>query len=52
MRSDKQHFQVDVKRFRPNLVVVGSEAYDEDLWDTLAIGDEQFKASTRVDSRS
>ncbi|BBN03005.1 molybdenum cofactor sulfurtransferase [Marchantia polymorpha subsp. ruderalis] len=43
VRSDKQHFQVDVKRFRPNLVVVGSEAYDEDLWDTLAIGDEQFK---------
>ncbi|KAL2641505.1 hypothetical protein R1flu_009092 [Riccia fluitans] len=42
-RSNKLQFKVDVDRFRPNLVVVGSKAYGEDEWEMLAIGDEQFK---------
>lgn len=34
---------VEMRRFRPNLVVEGCEAFAEDQWQTLQIGDVQFR---------
>ncbi|KFK43865.1 hypothetical protein AALP_AA1G184100 [Arabis alpina] len=34
--------KLDPYRFRPNLVISGGEAYTEDKWRTLAIGDHHF----------
>lgn len=33
---------VDIRRFRPNLVIEGAEAWQEDLWRQLRIGDVVF----------
>ena len=34
--------EVEMERFRPNLVVTGPEAYDEDGWGIVRIGDVEF----------
>lgn len=34
--------KVDIRRFRPNIVVTGLEAWAEDLWQTLVIGSVRF----------
>ena len=34
---------VEMRRFRPNLVVEGCEAFAEDQWQTLLMGDVQFR---------
>ncbi len=36
---------VDMSRFRPNLVVDGVPAYDEDRWTSVRIGDVQFEVA-------
>jgi uncharacterized protein len=33
---------VEIKRFRPNLVVTGTQAYEEDSWNSIQIGHIQF----------
>ncbi len=37
--------EVGMERFRPNLVVSGGEAFEEDEWDKIKIGDAEFKIS-------
>lgn len=34
--------EVDIRRFRPNIVIAGSEAWEEDLWQKLQIGNIEF----------
>lgn len=34
---------VEMKRFRPNLVVTGNQAFDEDSWKRIRIGDVTFR---------
>lgn len=36
---------VDMRRFRPNLVVTGCQAYDEDSWKLVRIGDITFRVN-------
>lgn len=38
--------QVNPMRFRPNLVVSGSEPYAEDGWRSIKIGNKYFTVST------
>lgn len=37
-----QKMQVDVMRFRPNFVISGGLAFEEDSWQSLYLGDEKF----------
>jgi len=34
---------VSMRRFRPNLVVTGSQPYEEDLWRRIRVGDVLFE---------
>ena len=34
---------VEMKRFRPNLVIAGSQAFEEDNWKKIRIGDVSFR---------
>ncbi len=40
---------MDMRRFRPNLVVAGVEAYAEDEWQRIRIGEAEFVAVDRCD---
>lgn len=40
--SDKVGFQLDVSRFRPNILVAGCEPFEEDSWRKIKIGDIEF----------
>lgn len=37
--NNKLGYEVGMNRFRPNIVISGNEAYAEDQWQTIAIGD-------------
>lgn len=37
--NTRLHHPVEMRRFRPNVVISGAQAWDEDQWDTLVIGD-------------
>jgi uncharacterized protein YcbX len=41
--SQKVGRPLEMLRFRPNLVIVGSEAYAEDSWKRIRIGDVEFR---------
>lgn len=41
----KSHRALPMNRFRPNVVVAGSRAYDEDAWKEIAIGAVVFRAA-------
>lgn len=41
----KSHRALPMNRFRPNIVVAGSRAYDEDRWKEVAIGEAVFRAA-------
>ena len=41
--SSESGIEIDVRRFRPNLVVSGSPAYDEFYWDKMTIGKVLFQ---------
>jgi uncharacterized protein len=36
---------VPMNRFRPNLVIVGSKAFEEDSWEKIKIGEVYFKVA-------
>lgn len=39
--------QVNASRFRPNLLVSGGRAYDEDGWRDIRIGNKYFRVSSK-----
>jgi len=41
--------RVEMARFRPNLVVAGPEAYDEDRWAAIRIGEIEFEVAGACD---
>ena len=41
--SQKVGRELEMLRFRPNLVIEGSEAYAEDSWKRIRIGDVEFR---------
>lgn len=43
--NHKLEEEVGMERFRPNLVVSGAEAFEEDEWEKIKIGDAEFKIS-------
>jgi hypothetical protein len=40
--NDRLAYPIEMKRFRPNFVVSGAEAFGEDTWKSIQIGDIQF----------
>lgn len=48
---NRAHEKLDPYRFRPNLVITGGEAYAEDNWRTLKIGDNHFTVSPWIHIR-
>ena len=40
-----EHLPLPMKRFRPNLVVEGSEAFEEDRWKKIRIGETVFRVA-------
>ena len=40
-------FQCDVQRFRPNIVISGADAFAEDTWKFIKIGDAVFRCVTK-----
>ena len=41
--NDKLKQPVSMRRFRPNLIVTGASAFEEDTWDNILIGDLTFR---------
>jgi len=42
--NNKLENQIGIERFRPNVVFSGGAAHDEDLWQSIEIGDQYFEA--------
>ena len=40
--NDKLSHVIDMRRFRPNIVIEGAGAFDEDTWKRIRIGDCEF----------
>lgn len=38
-----RHTQIEMKQFRPNIVITGSKAYEEDTWQHIRIGEVEFE---------
>lgn len=47
--NDRMAHPVDMRRFRPNVVVGGSPAFDEDSWKRIRIGDVEFDVAGACD---
>lgn len=47
--SDDQAPTLGSERFRPNLLVDGADAFEEDTWSSVRIGQVQFRVAKRVD---
>ncbi|MCB1152591.1 MOSC N-terminal beta barrel domain-containing protein [bacterium] len=45
--NEKLEKKVPMNRFRPSIVVEGAEAYEEDRWDKIKIGEVSMKGMTR-----
>jgi uncharacterized protein YcbX len=48
-RLPRGHGPLPMDRFRPNVVVSGSDAFEEDRWETLTIGDVQLRNAKACD---
>jgi uncharacterized protein YcbX len=40
--NDENEFKIRMNRFRPNIVITGNAAWEEDQWQKIAIGDIEF----------
>ncbi|MCF0041192.1 MOSC domain-containing protein [Dyadobacter fanqingshengii] len=43
--NSKLSQSVEMKRFRPNFVITGTAPFEEDLWNTITIGDTRFQVT-------
>ncbi|MBN7769233.1 MOSC domain-containing protein [Marinobacter daepoensis] len=41
--NSRLELAIDMRRFRPNIVIEGADAWEEDVWQTMRIGDVQLQ---------